>query len=84
MAVNEGGAAFPVNTGASTKVGAACPDPGMSLRDWFAGQALAGLSQRDMSESYKGDSFSYLNAIALAAYRTADAMLAQRAKDVDA
>ena len=47
--------------------------PVMNLRDWFAGQALAGLLTSDWSE-YSGDVVSCL------AYEHADCMLAQRAK----
>ena len=46
--------------------------PGMSLRDWFAGQAMAALFARD-------DTFAYGRAeIAELAYQQADAMLAAR------
>ncbi len=50
--------------------------PGMSLRDWFAGQALAGLcANRDyVDESYPS--------IAEYAYHHADAMLKARNKEV--
>ena len=41
---------------------------GMTLRDWFAGQALMGLSQQDISP----------RATASIAYTIADAMLAAR------
>lgn len=44
------------------------PQQGMSLRDWFAGQALAGIDiDRDLSDH-----------IALKAYMVADAMLKVR------
>jgi hypothetical protein len=50
-------------------------NPGMSLRDYFAGQALAGYSSLD---------FVYQNighpAVAQMAYDAADAMLSERAK----
>ena len=45
-------------------------EAGMSLRDWFAGQALAGMP--DVCES--------VDVIAEQAYAMADAMLAERAK----
>lgn len=66
--INDGGPAFPVialndpNHPASV--------PGMSLRDWFAGQALAGLVTRN--ESTTPEKW------AAACYILADAMLAQR------
>ena len=45
---------------------------GMTLRDWFAGQALAGYRcNRDYSEHSSSD-------IAMYSYMDADAMLAQR------
>jgi hypothetical protein len=43
--------------------------PGMTLRDWFAGQALAGIACDETPET-----------AAEAAYRFADAMLAERSK----
>jgi hypothetical protein len=70
MTINNGGPAFPI---------ADVPYPngnvqhgwnGMSLRDWFAGQALAGLL------AHTGESERNR---AVAAYRYADAML--RARD---
>jgi hypothetical protein len=59
--------------------------PGMSLRDWFAGQALTGiyasnwftwLVSRDNPHEVEAD-----DAAAARAYKVADAMLAQRAKE---
>ena len=47
--------------------------PGMSLRDWFAGQVLAGLMASRSPLDAPIDR-------ARAAYRTADAMLAEREK----
>jgi len=63
MSINDGGQAFPRD---DFHQGV----PGMSLRDWFAGQALSGLlvTSRETSVSvYVKD-----------AYNIADAMLAER------
>jgi len=64
---NDGGPAFghgdPVHGG----------DPGMTLRDWFAGQALAGMLA---SEGSGGLSWGANEDIAQHAYKMADAMLA--------
>lgn len=62
---------------------------GMSLRDWFAGQALAGLTQGASGSIFSMDGLMALaeeqkcspNAVvADAAYAFADAMLAARAR----
>lgn len=64
-------AAFP-NTGNTTWN--LHPEPGMSIRDWFAGQALASGLVRfaDQEPDWALE--------AMAAYEIADAMLALRAK----
>jgi hypothetical protein len=77
---NDGGAAFPRETTVDGKrvfVGAG----GMSLRDWFAGQALAGMSERDSQlahASIQGKEHGVPHALANMAYETADAMLIAR------
>lgn len=66
--INDGGPAFPVadeNQGWGS--------PGMSLRDWFAGQALAGL----LADPATSPDHSL---VARVCYNYADAMLAARAK----
>jgi len=75
---NDGGQAFPT--------GAACDadgrlrshgNAGMSLRDWFAGQAIGGLiTGRDWS--FIPDAHEKMTAWARAAYSVADEMLAER------
>ena len=51
-------------------------NPGMSLRDWFAGQVVAGLCANSRLEQSKCAS------LVLGAYEYADAMLAQRSKSI--
>lgn len=61
--------------------GAPCGDhiPGMTLRDWFAGQALAGLCAAfARAQTMRGEPQSAADA--RWAYERADAMLAERAK----
>ena len=60
--INDGGPAFP-----SDRFG----ERGMSLRDWFAGQALAGLIACPNTSGGEKD-------FARNAYKLADAMLAER------
>ena len=59
----DGGPAFPIHT--------ALLAGGMSLRDWFAGQALAGFMGHPQDASDP-------SACAEHAYKVADAMMAQR------
>lgn len=73
---NDGGHAFPrdgVKDGYGKIVGA---QGGMSLRDWFAGQALAGMCghPRALSQVQDGDLLSDAKLM----YRFADAMIAAR------
>ena len=64
MKKNDGGFAFPVPNDANTN-----GQEGMTLRDWFAGQALAGLiAQCNMPDEV----------YARMAYTLADTMLQQR------
>lgn len=67
MARPDGYPAFPTGYGGKNH-------PGMTLRDYFAGQAISGLvnEANDMTGPRE---------IALAAYAIADAMLAERNKD---
>lgn len=70
MPENDGGQAFPVPGDEERTY-----TPGMSLRDWFAGQALAGIVQGTQSEKMKptcpGEAAHW-------AYMIAEAMLAAR------
>lgn len=59
--------AFPVTIGQTDE-----DLQGMSLRDWFAGQALAGMNWRDSEVTYEKD--------AEMVFRMADAMMEARKK----
>lgn len=79
---NNGGPAFPAEIFIPAEAGhpEACGRfdhreamPGMSLRDWFAGQALTGLIHRGFTELGNAE-----HAYAQLAYKYADAMLKAR------
>ena len=63
--INDGGPAFPVPQYQNTL-------PGMSLRDWFAGQALAGITAN------ADNGWADHNELSNIAFIYADAMLAAR------
>lgn len=74
--VEDGGAAFPRVVGTKFDARSGVPVeqdvcPGMTLRDWFAGQALAGSSVSEFAD----DQFRLL---AKRSYAIADAMIAAR------
>ena len=68
-----GGPAYPWADPHQTS-GLPAADPGMSLRDWFAGQALAGLASRT-------GCYEYVETMTRDAFTAADAMLVERAKE---
>lgn len=74
--IDDGGSAFPCEGGVDSGL---YPDPGMSLRDWLAGQAIGAIirqcasdlqfrDRRETSEQY----------FARKSYEVADAMIAAR------
>ena len=63
--IDDGGPAFPRSQACTSQVG-------MALRDWFAGQALAGLTGLDESRFWSDER------LAATAYCLANAMLAAR------
>jgi hypothetical protein len=71
---DNGGPAFPVPTDMSGGEAFYLATPGMSLRDWFAGQAMGGICAH--SDTW---GLPDVSEIALKAYRIADAMIAARA-----
>lgn len=70
--INDGGPAFPAPVEPKTDWTLQDVTSGMSLRDWFAGQALAGAVQHQPCQPAA-------NGMAQRAYELADAMLAVRA-----
>lgn len=69
--IKDGGAAFP-NAGYDGPDNCADPVPGMTMRDWFAGQALAGICANPNWQP------TDVASVAQDAYAHADAMLAAR------
>jgi hypothetical protein len=76
---DDGGPAFPVNTANDGNGGACFPATGMSLRDYFAGEAMAALISRpDKDPQHRG--ILAVPKMTQYAYEYADAMIAERAK----
>lgn len=71
LKINDGGAAFPSES-ACASWQCRKPSSGMSLRDWFAGQAVAGLLAQPADPEYG------LRYFARSAYLMADEMLKAR------
>jgi hypothetical protein len=69
--------AFPLPALTIDGVGGYPSQPGMTLRDWFAGQALAGICSSTTDEFRETTDWSIE---ASDAYRAADAMLEARAE----
>ncbi len=86
MATKHGGPAFPQNNLSPYGMGPIeGNNGGMSLRDWFAGQALAGIcaspNYRDFAaagDDVRMQTCTYTQAISRHAYQIADDMLAAR------
>lgn len=80
MNAHDGGPAFP-SAGVITAERIAFE--GMSLRDWFAGQALAGWcgSSITIGGEALNSSTEHAAAMAITSYRFADAMLAERNRE---
>jgi hypothetical protein len=75
MAKADGGPAFPVSWDMD---GATVAMPGMTLRDWFAGQALAGWLASSPGNERHPVVTGQDDVVAGHAYAMADAMLAAR------
>lgn len=74
-AINDGGPAFPSES-YDAEVDMDTIKPGMSLRDWFAGQALAGQLAFSPHDSF--EKLHKPDEVAERMYAFADAMLAAR------
>jgi hypothetical protein len=77
MKNENGGAAFTGFNSTRKNAKCSCVDSGMTLRDWFAGQALAGMSERIKQNGSDLD----VSDVAFCAYFIADAMLDEREKE---
>lgn len=73
--IDDGGPAFP---NVPSDPGYSSWQEGISLRDWFAGQALVALITRDADDSAYGSDM--VKARPVLAYEYADAMIAARKK----
>lgn len=71
--MNDGGQAFPTAVSADNNGGLIHGRPGMTLRDWFAGQALIAAIEDGFDMSASGSSET-----ARKCYAIADAMLVAR------
>lgn len=80
MSERDGGPAFPMSFGPDGAPGYA---DGMSLRDWFAGQALVGMLAYPGAFDPYGPGDELHPMFARSAYHFADAMLAERENDDD-
>ena len=76
---DDGGPAFPVPTDMSGGEAFYLATPGMSLRDWFAGQALAGLiGSGNLIAEAQAKNEDVSSFAARIAFKAADAMLTTR------
>lgn len=80
MKKNDGGPAFPRAHYADGEDCEGISRGGMSLRDWFAGQAFSHLSQPILAAMHKGHRVPTSGEIVHLCYELADAMLKERVK----
>lgn len=76
MGEKNGGSAFPIaDQRGPNGEGWAQGSPGMSLRDWFAGQVLQGFLTQEAERAFPASIW------AASSYEMADAMLAERDRE---
>ena len=78
MSNNTGGPAFPRPASAAHQHGMHRPQEGMTLRDYFAAKAVAGMFYPAIVDSLQGDHDLNCDQLAGYAYTMADAMLKRR------
>lgn len=78
--INDGGPAYPIHTPENHRSNA-YTDYGMTMRDFFAGQALQCLRVTVESvQAYENNFTIFPDQVARHAYEIADAMIAERSK----
>lgn len=85
--IDDGGPAFPrpmSHDGNGSRAEAFSAHEGMSLRDWFAGQALAGMLADPDVGCTPEHAHKFVGVVAIEAYQMADAMLAARKPKTEA
>lgn len=75
--IKDGGPAFPMQATFSPECGTMPGQEGMTLRDWFAGQALTGFLASTPADAREWPDSEIL---AIRCFKFADAMIAQREK----
>ena len=78
MSKPDGGLAFPSLREIDMHTGPSREEVGMTLRDYFAGQALAGIMANNSLLVAANQDDNVKTIVAEMAYETADAMLAER------
>ena len=77
--IHDGGSALPTADSYHPSGQIAYGRKGMTLRDWFAGQALAGMAASSYwAENVQANRQDYMKPVAESAYAIADAMLKAR------
>jgi hypothetical protein len=80
--IDDGGLAFPIPSHVDKlKSRIYETQQGMTLRDWFAGQALGDITSHSMRDEWARSGPEWRDAVALECYKFADAMIEARKGD---